>query len=240
MAEPRSVSGCLPNDAIFTHAIVGVVLGCSQAPPNKSTEAPVLQIPDGGARFTQRQRTTQALPGSNEQLLLTIDDITRGQVMASISTDHGTIVLSTISLLPDTSVDLTLGRESYTLTLESLRNELLGEDYAVFHLAEGSLSTSDLSEAQRIELLIAFVEDLEGAMFVRNGKEYAAAEAAQHLRDKWDWNAEEIRTAEEFIRLVATRSSQTGELYLIRLPDGSERQTAQLLSEELARIDGAR
>jgi hypothetical protein len=79
----------------------------------------------------------------------------------------------------------------------------------------------EAAEAAAIEGLIAHIGSLEGAVFVRNGEEHEAKEAAGHLRTKWQWKKDEIRTAEQFIEVVATKSSQSGELYTMRLADGS-------------------
>ncbi len=71
-------------------------------------------------------------------------------------------------------------------------------------------------------MIAVLLEDLAGskAVFVRNGTEYSGAEAADHLRRKLRAAGEKVRTAEEFIELLATRSSASGEAYRVR--DGGE------------------
>lgn len=76
-------------------------------------------------------------------------------------------------------------------------------------------------EAAKIEYLIFAVETLEGAKFLRNGREYDARTAADHLRLKLRGAGNQVKTAEDFIRLCGSRSSLTGEAYRIRFADGT-------------------
>jgi hypothetical protein len=80
-------------------------------------------------------------------------------------------------------------------------------------------------EADRIRQLIAAVETLQGAVFIRNGVEYDAKAAADHLRLKLKAAGDRVKTAEDFIRLCASRSSVTGWAYRIRLADGTVLET---------------
>jgi hypothetical protein len=78
----------------------------------------------------------------------------------------------------------------------------------------------DLSEKAKIEYLIASVETLEGAKFIRNGREYDTRAASSHLRLKLKTAGSKVKTAEDFIKFCASQSSMTGEPYLMRLADG--------------------
>lgn len=91
-----------------------------------------------------------------------------------------------------------------------------------------------------IEALIGRLEGLTGARFVRNGKEYPPATAGKFLRAKWKDRTARVRTAEEFIDRIATRSSTTGQTYLVRYADGREIPTSTLLRSELQRIRGGK
>jgi hypothetical protein len=79
----------------------------------------------------------------------------------------------------------------------------------------------DSSETAKIQYLIASVEALEGAKFIRNGREYDTRSASNHLRLKLKAAGDKVRTAEDFIKFCASQSSMTGEPYLIRLADGT-------------------
>ncbi len=79
----------------------------------------------------------------------------------------------------------------------------------------------DSHEAAKIQHLIASIETLEGAKFIRNGGEYDARSAANHLRLKLKNAGKRVRTAEDFIKYCGSKSSITGEPYLIRFSDGT-------------------
>lgn len=84
-----------------------------------------------------------------------------------------------------------------------------------------------------IEYLLARVTD-SGYVFIRNGDEHDGAEAASHMRRKFDHFDDEIETAEEFIEKSATRSLLTRKAYEVRFPDGTQAETAAWLLGELA------
>jgi hypothetical protein len=86
---------------------------------------------------------------------------------------------------------------------------------------------------QEIESLIRFVGDLPGASFIRNGSAHPPVEAMAHLRLKWSKQQDDIKTAEDFIRLCATESSMSGQPYLIRFADGREETCAKVLRAQL-------
>ena len=94
-------------------------------------------------------------------------------------------------------------------------------------------------ETARIEALITAVGSLQGAVFIRNGSEHTAAEAASHLRLKWRNASRRVHTAEEFIGYCATASSMTGRKYRIRFADGHEVESADYFRAELRRYDAA-
>src|SRR5688572_16913794 len=80
---------------------------------------------------------------------------------------------------------------------------------------------SELTESQKIEHLIDHVANMKGAVFVRNGSDHSPAEAAKHLKDKWKRAGSKIKTAEQFIENLASKSSMSGEIYKIRFEDGT-------------------
>jgi hypothetical protein len=88
------------------------------------------------------------------------------------------------------------------------------------------------SENQKIEAMIAHVEGLKQAKFVRNGVEYDAQIAGRFMRYIWNDNREKVKTADDFIRVVATASG-AGIPYLVRFPDGRESKSRDYLVELL-------
>ena len=77
------------------------------------------------------------------------------------------------------------------------------------------------------------METLQGVSFIRNGLEYDAAKAADHLRLKLRAAGDRVRTAEDFIRLCGSKSSLSGEPYRIRFPDGTSMDVEAFLRQKL-------
>jgi hypothetical protein len=93
------------------------------------------------------------------------------------------------------------------------------------------------AEQARIERLIAYVESQTQVRFVRNGSAYSSKDAAKFLRGKYNKMGEHVTTAQQFIDQIASKSSTTGEVYQIRLPDGRHIPAARFLGDELQRMD---
>lgn len=94
-----------------------------------------------------------------------------------------------------------------------------------------------LSEEQKIVHLICFVANLKGATFIRNGDEHKPKQAADHLAMKREKAGSRIKTAKEFIDKVATRSSLTGEVYMIRFANGKSFPAQMVLQSELKKLE---
>ena len=80
-----------------------------------------------------------------------------------------------------------------------------------------------------IDALIARVGQARDVVFIRNGSEHTASEAAAHLQRKRAAAHVVFSSAERFIDLVGTRSSLTGRAYRVRLPDAREIDSATWL-----------
>jgi len=103
--------------------------------------------------------------------------------------------------------------------------------------ATESLSESKTEAAKQIELLLARIEILHNVVFIRNGKEYSANKAADHLRLKWKKAGRRVKTAEDFIALCGSRSSISGKPYKMRFADGRIENSAVILKELLNEIE---
>jgi hypothetical protein len=88
-------------------------------------------------------------------------------------------------------------------------------------LAGAFAYAQDCGETAIIQDLIASVERLEGATFVRNGKAYDARSASGHLQLKLRHAGDRVKTAEDFITFCGSKSSITGQPYLIIFADGT-------------------
>lgn len=207
------------------------------------------------------QRTTTAVPGAEGQLSITVDDITRGQVMISLLDKHRKPVVGPASVRQDQEISFRLGESTYAARVLELSNALIGDgDFVTIVIDElAAKETSnqaessglaehasarrpvrkELSERRKIELLIAAVEAQRNARFIRNGTGYSATEAADHLRMKLENLGDRIQTAADFIEKAASKSSVSGRDYLIELPDGRVLTVGQFLREELAKLQPA-
>ena len=103
-----------------------------------------------------------------------------------------------------------------------------------------SLAFAAPSPEQEIEAVIVRVEHARGVVFIRNGREYGAGEAATHLRRKLKAARGRIRTPEQFIEHIGTRSSVTGKPYRVRLPDGRTLDSAAWLRQLLRDVRAQR
>jgi hypothetical protein len=85
---------------------------------------------------------------------------------------------------------------------------------------------------QTIDYLFHYIAESH-AVFIRNGSEHTPQEAVDHIRDKYQYYREKIKTPEDFIRLAASKSMLSGQPYLVRPPGEKERRLDQWLREAL-------
>ena len=107
----------------------------------------------------------------------------------------------------------------------------------------GSLTMPAVSQKERneveenlheiVEYLLDYVAGSD-CLFIRNNREYSAEKAAGHIRKKYEHYEDEITTAEDFIRLAATKSMMSGKPYLVRFKDGIEIPCSDWLTVALA------
>lgn len=230
-----------------------LLFGCpnKQPPaPSQQPAAPTTSLPPLPLELSVKQRTTTPLATDGGGPTITIDDVTRGQAMVSLALDSGRPLLAPTSLREGESASFELEGRTYAVTLKKLTNELVGEDSAVIVVDEqASAATTPKGDAPdppnddepvkngdaaRIRAIIEHVRTLEGAVFIRNGQEHTPADAADHLQRKWQAATGRITTVAQFIDELATRSSTTGEAYVIRFADGSEQPAGPYLREQLA------
>ncbi|WP_277593591.1 DUF5329 domain-containing protein [Pseudomonas chlororaphis] len=86
--------------------------------------------------------------------------------------------------------------------------------------------------AREIKGLLDFVEHSQ-CQFVRNGAEYPAPQARQHLEKKLNYleGKNMVSSAEDFIDLAATKSSMSGKVYEVRCAAGSQPASSWLKAE---------
>jgi Family of unknown function (DUF5329) len=204
---------------------------CSRAPPPPPPPFSIEGLP---VTMKLEQRSTTSIPGSNERLAITIDDITRDQVMVSIRFAPSETVLGPLSARAGDSHPFECGGSKFRFRVAAFDGSLLGTDFATIVIEDEG---TRLTESAKIDALIGAVERLEGATFLRNGEEHPASAAADHLRRKLPAAGGSSATAETFIVEAATKSSVTGRPYEIRFADGRVVPLAEFLRGELARLD---
>ena len=69
-----------------------------------------------------------------------------------------------------------------------------------------------------IQHLMEFIGTTD-CTFIRNGKEYDGLQAHNHIAGKYERVKQRIKTAEDFILKIASRSSLSGRNYMIRCLD---------------------
>lgn len=74
--------------------------------------------------------------------------------------------------------------------------------------------------------------------FNRNGSWYSSAEAVKHLETKYNYLMKKglINTAEQFIDRAASRSSMSGQSYLVRCNDPKPIRSSDWFTDELKRF----
>jgi hypothetical protein len=112
--------------------------------------------------------------------------------------------------------------------------KILVAAFVILALFPGFLRAQDNIEKKKIEFLLSSVENLKGAKFIRNGSEYDDGKAAAaHLRMKLQNAGNRVQTADDFIRLCASRSYITGKPYMIRLSNGKTIKSEEYFREKL-------
>ena len=109
----------------------------------------------------------------------------------------------------------------------------------LFGAAGAVRAAPSAAEMARIERLLVMIGSRRDMRLVRNGTEHDNATAVSFLRGKLKHYGDDIKTAEEFIDRLASKSSTTGQLYWVKLPDGREIPAGDFLRIELARLDKA-
>ena len=112
--------------------------------------------------------------------------------------------------------------------------KILVATFVMLALFSGAVSAQENIEKNKIEFLLSSVENLKGAKFIRNGSEYDDGKAAAaHLRMKLKNAGGRVQTADDFIRLCASQSYNTGKPYMIRLSNGKTIKSEEYFREKL-------
>ena len=110
---------------------------------------------------------------------------------------------------------------------------ILFTSFIILALFPAVVKAQDNIERNKIEYLITSIEHIEGAKFIRNGTEHDGKEAAEHLRSKLKSADGKVQTADDFIRLCASKSFISGKPYKIRTSDGKVINSEQYFRDKL-------
>jgi hypothetical protein len=91
-------------------------------------------------------------------------------------------------------------------------------------------------ERAKIEYLIERLRESH-LTFYRNREPHTGKEAANHVSMKRFRAGGLVKTARDFIKYIASRSSQTNQPYMVRLANGEMMPVKELLSNELEKIE---
>ena len=118
-------------------------------------------------------------------------------------------------------------------TLDLMR-QFLASIFTLLLTASIALGLDAQTKAE-IDELISYVQT-SGVRFIRNGLEYSGAEGAQHLRDKLAKAGDRVKTTEDFITGIASKSFLSGKPYLVKFADGHTQPTGEWLRAHLAEM----
>ena len=104
-------------------------------------------------------------------------------------------------------------------------------------LSFGAWAQPTETASEEIEHLLAYLGGSH-CEFARNGTWHSGGKAAEHLREKYEYLLKKGRviTAETFIDLVASRSSVSGDPYLVRCGNDPADATGPWFRAELERF----
>ena len=100
---------------------------------------------------------------------------------------------------------------------------------------------ADVPDEQVVEVnyLLDFVKN-SGCIINRNGTEHHAAKGISHIEKKYDYFRDDITSTEDFIKYSATKSTMSGDYYMVSCPGEKTIRTQDWLMSELKRFRAER
>lgn len=115
--------------------------------PRRTPKPLTLKLPNEPVELTILQRRSKPIPGSEARILLQIGDITAGQVLLSVRSDDGEVLLDDTSVKPGEMAKFAVGDKTFYIRLHELTNVLLGDnDFGVFEIWSNSPPVQPASE----------------------------------------------------------------------------------------------
>ncbi len=94
----------------------------------------------------------------------------------------------------------------------------------LFMLASGAKGNQTDGKVENTGQVVAYLTaevEKSHLTFIRNGQTHSCEEAAQHAREKYEYFKSRIKSAEDFIKLCASKSLISGKPYLVITPQGT-------------------
>jgi Family of unknown function (DUF5329) len=90
------------------------------------------------------------------------------------------------------------------------------------------------SQVDEVRHLMAYVKN-SGCIINRNGTDHAAEKGISHIEKKYDYFRDDIKSTEDFIEYSATKSTMSGDYYMVTCPGKDTIRTQDWLMAELKR-----
>jgi hypothetical protein len=118
-----------------------------------------------------------------------------------------------------------------------MKNLITLKNLFLSSLLISNIAVADVPANQVIEVnhLLAFVKE-SGCIINRNGTDHPAVKGISHIEKKYDYFRDDITSTEEFIEYSATKSTMSGDFYMVSCPGKETIRTQDWLMAELKRF----
>lgn len=118
-----------------------------------------------------------------------------------------------------------------------MKNLITLKNLFLSSLLISNIAVADVPANQVIEVnhLLAFVKE-SGCIINRNGTDHPALKGISHIEKKYDYFRDDITSTEEFIEYSATKSTMSGDFYMVSCPGKETIRTQDWLMAELKRF----
>lgn len=88
------------------------------------------------------------------------------------------------------------------------------------------------SQIKEVNHLLAFIKN-SSCIINRNGTDYLAEKGVVHIENKYDYFRDDIKSTEDFIEYSATKSTMSGDNYMVMCPGKKTIKSQDWLLNEL-------
>ena len=102
----------------------------------------------------------------------------------------------------------------------------------MFFLIDSVNADVPSNQVREVSHLLTFVKH-SGCSINRNGRDYPAEKGVAHIENKYDYFRDDIQNTEDFIKYSATKSTMSGDYYMVTCPGKKMIKTQDWLLTEL-------